>query len=75
VTGLGVGDNTIEVTGAGNLKASLVVTNYSVTGPIFSGPKESPFFCETNVWADMPGKLGAPRTRTAPSTRVSTIST
>src|SRR5437868_9764540 len=61
VTGLSAGDNTIEVTGAGNLKASLVVTNYSVTGPIFSGPKESPFFCETNVWSDMPGKLGAPK--------------
>jgi hypothetical protein len=58
VGGLNPGDNSIEVTGAANLKASLVVTNYAISGPIFSGAKESPFFCQTDVWADMPGKLG-----------------
>ncbi|MFO1183919.1 MAG: DUF6351 family protein [Bauldia sp.] len=60
VTGLNDGDNAIEVSGPANLKASLVVTNYAAAGPIFSGPRETPFYCQTNDWVDLPGKLGAP---------------
>lgn len=61
VAGLDLGDNTIEVTGPASLKSSLVVTNYPAAGPIFAGAHETPFFCQTADWADMPGKLGAPR--------------
>jgi hypothetical protein len=49
ITGLTVGTNTIEVVpknGKG-LIGSIQVTNYPITGPIFSGPHETPFYCET----------------------------
>ena len=46
VTGLRMGENTLEVT-AGPNRANLTLTNYAVTGPIFSGPHESPYHCMT----------------------------
>jgi hypothetical protein len=47
VDGLAEGDNTLEVTSAGDnvAPASLVLTNYPGTGPVFSGPQQQPFFC------------------------------
>ncbi len=51
VTGLALGANEIAVHSNGNGKgrpsASLEVTNYPITGPVISGPHESPFICET----------------------------
>lgn len=48
VTGLPVGATTLQArdpdTGAG---ARLTVTNAPVTGPLFSGPKQQPFVCQT----------------------------
>jgi Tannase-like family of unknown function (DUF6351) len=42
--------------------ATLRVTNYPITGPVFSGPHEKPFFCETTAFAFPDGTrpLGAP---------------
>lgn len=47
VSGLSEGDNTLEVssTGGNVPDASLTLTNHPATGPIFSGPQQSPFFC------------------------------
>jgi hypothetical protein len=49
VAGLAEGANTIEVKpkNGNGLVGSVQVTNHPVTGPVFSGPHESPFFCET----------------------------
>ena len=58
VSGLRIGDNVIEVTGPSDLKASLQVTNYPITGPVFSGPQEQPFVCQTESFTQLPGKLG-----------------
>jgi hypothetical protein len=46
VEGLKLGDNHLMAK-AGHSAASLKVTNYPITGPIFSGHHEAPFICET----------------------------
>ena len=55
VSGLHLGANEIaaEANGTGNGRpaASLTVTNYPTTGPVFSGPHEAPFKCETATFA------------------------
>ncbi|MBW2230253.1 MAG: hypothetical protein JRH17_07685 [Deltaproteobacteria bacterium] len=49
VTGLAPGDNLLEVRTRGfgrhGRSAELVLTNHSVSGPIFSGPQQVPFLC------------------------------
>src|SRR6266550_1322353 len=48
VSGLQLGNNVLRVRSkspAGD--QSLQLTNYPITGPIFSGPHEQPFFCMT----------------------------
>jgi len=49
VKGLADGQNTIVLTPAKNaaLSASLTVTNYPISGPMFSGPHIAPFICQT----------------------------
>ena len=51
VTGLRLGANEIFAdsngNGNGRPQASLTVINHPITGPIISGPHESPFICET----------------------------
>ena len=55
VTGLQEGANTIEAGVAGTSggftrrpkPATIVVTNHPSTGPIFSGPQQEPFYCQT----------------------------
>src|SRR5438034_464243 len=42
VTGLNLGTNTLAAGGK-----SLVITNYSIKGPIVSGPYVQPFICQT----------------------------
>ncbi len=54
VTGLRVGASTIEAR-AGTRTARLVVNNFPVTGPVFSGPHLDPFVCRTEE-----SGLGAP---------------
>lgn len=52
VTALPVGTSTVVATipGPGNSannRASLALTNYPITGPMFAGPKQADFFCST----------------------------
>src|SRR4029077_8240999 len=63
VAGLSNGKNTITVaaTGKGTPDASLDVTNYPITGPVFSGPWTQPFICQTDAFVLPDGtKLGPP---------------
>lgn len=57
VDGLDVGDNAISVVVNSKSKApvgtSLTLTNHPITGPMFSGPQQDPFFCS------VPGDYGA----------------
>ncbi|MBI1353861.1 MAG: hypothetical protein GC160_05905 [Acidobacteria bacterium] len=54
VTGLELGDNRLEVRGGGR-SAELTLVNYPRSGPVFSGPHQEPFPCETER-----AGLGAP---------------
>ena len=48
VTGLGVGENTLEVYVKGQSRRdTLRVTNWPITGPMFTGPHQTPFVCTT----------------------------
>jgi hypothetical protein len=51
VTGLKAGENTLAVfpdkKGQGRAAEELRLKNFPITGPIFSGPQEQPFLCET----------------------------
>lgn len=63
VRGLRQGQNMLEVfTGPGATPAAqLSVINYPATGPIFSGPQEQPFLCQTQSFRLPDGTpLGAP---------------
>jgi hypothetical protein len=53
VTGLKLGPNTLEasVSGKGHgASERLTLTNHPISGPIFSGPHQTPFICETEVF-------------------------
>lgn len=65
VTGLVEGNNTLIAAPAGlNRKipaAELKIMNHSITGPVFAGPKESPFICGTTDFKlQSGGTLGPP---------------
>jgi Tannase-like family of unknown function (DUF6351) len=62
VTGLRVGRNTLEANAHGRGGAAhLTLTNYPITGPIISGPHQTPFFCQTDTFTLPDGsKLGSP---------------
>src|SRR5205814_145825 len=51
VNGLAVGANGVEVftnpTGNGQPAEHKTLVNYPITGPIFSGPRQEPFICQT----------------------------
>ena len=50
---LGRNDLIAEAIGPHNqiyLSARLTLTNYPITGPIFSGPQEEPFYCMTQLF-------------------------
>ncbi|MBA6413347.1 hypothetical protein H2508_09520 [Parahaliea sp. F7430] len=56
IEGLAEGDNTIQVSSSeGNVpETGLTLRNHPASGPIFSGPQQSPFFCATdNHLADL----------------------
>jgi hypothetical protein len=55
VEGLPLGDSTILASLRGEAPAELVVTAYPITGPMISGPHQTPFVCKT-----MENGLGAP---------------
>jgi hypothetical protein len=59
-TGLHDGDNQIEARISGGVSTSLTMTNYPITGPIISGPHESPYVCQTEDFTLATGEpLGA----------------
>jgi hypothetical protein len=66
VGGLDPGPNKLAVrsngNGNGRPSATLTLTNYPITGPVFSGPHETPFYCETAnfTFPDGTRPLGAP---------------
>jgi hypothetical protein len=56
VTGLTLGKNVLTAKAIGRnnqayRSAQLVLTNYPITGPIFSGPQEEPFYCMTQSFS------------------------
>jgi hypothetical protein len=62
VRGLRRGQNTLEVfQGSATPAASLSVVNYPLSGPVFSGPQEQPFACQTHAFKLPDGaSLGPP---------------
>lgn len=60
VTGLPLGRSRIEAA-SGTARVALDVTNYPLTGPVFSGPWQQPFVCQSDEFALPDGsKLGPP---------------
>jgi hypothetical protein len=60
VTGLALGEGTITAR-QGTASASVVIVNHPITGPVFAGPKESPFYCETRKFKLADGtRMAAP---------------
>jgi hypothetical protein len=57
LTGLPVGKSTLKVKSAQS-STTLDLVNYPITGPVFSGPHQQPFVCQTESW-----KLGPPQDR------------
>ncbi|HYP71045.1 MAG TPA: DUF6351 family protein, partial [Variovorax sp.] len=54
ISGLKVGANMLEVrhrSGKGQSRDQLKLTNYPITGPMFTGPQQTPFVCTTNQGA------------------------
>lgn len=61
LSGLPVGDSTLQASLSGTPQtASLALTNYPVTGPIISGPQETPFYCQTEQFQLVNGDLLGP---------------
>lgn len=57
---LRLGANRLIAT-AGTLRAQLILTNHAATGPVISGPHESPYLCTTDRFKLVDGStLGAP---------------
>jgi hypothetical protein len=62
VRGLAIGQNVLTAKMDRGPQRRLIITNYPVTGPIFSGPQQQPFICETATFV-LPvtgGTLGPP---------------
>jgi hypothetical protein len=49
VTGLSTGAHRIDAISGGH-SADLRVTNHPITGPVFSGPQQLPFICQTQAY-------------------------
>jgi hypothetical protein len=67
VTGLRDGFNVVRAARShrfgGRGEASLVVVNHPITGPVFSGPQQQPFYCQTTAFGlapAMPPECTAP---------------
>ena len=64
LAGLKIGENSLNVfDGANHTQpaATLTLKNHPATGPVFSGPQEQPFVCQTQEFKLPDGKtLGAP---------------
>ncbi len=66
VTGLRTGENELEARIRSRAhrrsSAELTLNNHPISGPVFSGPQEQPFICQTQDFVLFPGgpKLGPP---------------
>lgn len=47
LTGLKIGKNVVEVRVDGSTKSKLEIVGHPLAGPIFSGPRQEPFICQT----------------------------
>lgn len=47
LTGLRLGKNSLEIRESGGLLAKIDLINHPLSGPIFSGPHQQPFVCQT----------------------------
>lgn len=47
LTGLTLGKNLLEIRSDGAIRSKLEIVNHPLTGPIFSGPHQEPFICQT----------------------------
>jgi len=62
VSGLPLGKTVLVARARGVPTATLEVTNHPITGPVFSGPQEQPFYCETAAFNIGNGVLLGPPT-------------
>jgi hypothetical protein len=61
VTGLALGENALSVGASEGDAAELAVVNHPIVGPVFAGPHEQPFICDTERFGLQSGEmLGAP---------------
>jgi hypothetical protein len=61
VTGLKLGENTLEVFNGQQRTSQLALKNHPITGPVFSGTQEEPFLCQTQDFKMPDGSsLGPP---------------
>ncbi len=61
VTGLVLGENALSVDASEGDTAELTVVNHPIVGPVFAGPHEQPFICDTERFELQSGEmLGAP---------------
>ena len=61
LTDLPLGDSTLQASlGNNSATASLLLTNYPISGPIISGPHETPFYCQTEEFQLVTGALLGP---------------
>lgn len=56
VTDLPAGSSRLEVTTAGRSQSQLTLENHPITGPIISGPHQTPFVCETEAFGFRPAR-------------------
>ena len=49
IDALTLGKNTVEVRAGGRRQARLELTNHPGSGPVFSGPHQTPFVCQTDA--------------------------
>ncbi len=49
LTGLHIGKNLLTIRAEGQIRAELVLRNHPLSGPIFSGPHQTPWVCQTEM--------------------------
>ena len=54
VSGLALGKNSLEAKAKGAGTDKLEIQNHPIAGPIFSGPQEQPYFCQTHQFRPYP---------------------
>jgi hypothetical protein len=57
LTGLKPGQNTLQVYVDGEFTKELILTAHPVSGPIFSGPQQSPYLCLSELAPDRNGQV------------------